>query len=57
MIKVRLPAGPPRQGRRRRRARRLVIETTVGRVLFNAMLPEGMPFYNDAHALRRPGRA
>ncbi len=24
-----------------------VIETTVGRVLFNDILPEGMPFYND----------
>ncbi len=25
-----------------------VIDTTVGRVLFNDILPEGMPFYNDA---------
>ena len=25
-----------------------IIETTVGRVIFNAMLPDGMPFYNEA---------
>ena len=29
---------------------RAIIETTVGRVRFNAILPRGMPFYN--HPLR-----
>ena len=47
-IKVRLPAGrclrdemddPSKKGR--------VIDTTVGRVFFNEMLPEGMPFYDE----------
>jgi len=32
-----------------------MIETTVGRVVFNAMLPTGMPFYNKA--LRSPDLA
>jgi DNA-directed RNA polymerase subunit beta' len=50
-IKVRLPKGrslreemddPKKLGR--------VIDTTVGRVFFNEMLPQGMPFYN--HAMR-----
>jgi DNA-directed RNA polymerase subunit beta' len=48
-IKVRLPEGrclreemrdPSKAGR--------VLETTVGRVFFNQMLPQGMPFYNVA---------
>ncbi|MEQ8849055.1 DNA-directed RNA polymerase subunit beta' [Botrimarina sp.] len=52
-IRVRLPAGrclreemrdPSKRGR--------VIETTVGRVFFNEMLPEGMPFYNEAMVSR-----
>ena len=47
MIKVRLPVGrrvkdrpdiPPGS----------IIDTTVGRVTFNAMLPDGMPYYNEA---------
>jgi len=46
-IKVRLAPGqavkdqdePPAGG---------LVETTVGRVMFNAMLPKGMPFYNTA---------
>ncbi len=50
-IKVRLPKGrclreemddPKKLGR--------VIDTTVGRVFFNEMLPQGMPFYN--HSMR-----
>jgi len=30
-----------------------IIETTVGRCIFNDMLPEGMPFYNDTMAQRK----
>ena len=30
-----------------------LIETTVGRVIFNEILPEGMPYYNIPHALEQ----
>ncbi|RIK84732.1 MAG: DNA-directed RNA polymerase subunit beta' [Planctomycetota bacterium] len=44
-IKVRLPAN--RRLKTDSEAKKgAVIETTVGRVIFNVMLPEGMPFYN-----------
>ena len=33
-----------------------IIDTTVGRVIFNTILPDGMPFYNIAHALERTGQ-
>jgi len=54
IIKVRLPEG-------RRVKHNLgvqpngMVETTVGRVLFNRMLPQGMPFYNTH--LRSPDLA
>ena len=31
------------------------IDTTVGRVMFNDILPTGMAFYNLAAAVKRPG--
>ncbi len=44
-IKVKLP--PERQVKGNEQLKRgELIETTVGRVGFNAMLPEGMPYYN-----------
>ena len=55
-IKVRLPAGRRVKGDRGVKPGGL-IETTVGRVLFNTMLPEGMPYYNTPLRVRRPGRA
>ena len=45
MIKVRIPDNRVIKGDRQRGEDKLV-ETTVGRVMFNVMLPEGMPFYN-----------
>jgi DNA-directed RNA polymerase subunit beta' len=33
---------------RRRASARALVETTVGRVMFNDILPKGMPFYNIA---------
>jgi DNA-directed RNA polymerase subunit beta' len=45
MIKVRLPAGRAVRHEREGKGGGLT-ETTVGRVIFNTMLPEGMPFYN-----------
>ncbi|OHB67192.1 MAG: DNA-directed RNA polymerase subunit beta', partial [Planctomycetes bacterium RBG_13_63_9] len=44
-IKVRLPAGRQVKGEQETVGAGL-IETTVGRVVFNSSLPEGMPFYN-----------
>ncbi|HLA86069.1 MAG TPA: DNA-directed RNA polymerase subunit beta' [Thermoguttaceae bacterium] len=44
-IKVRLPADQRVKSNREHKPGEL-LKTTVGRVLFNAMLPEGMPFYN-----------
>ena len=44
-ITVRLPKGRRVKGDRGVKPGGLV-QTTVGRVMFNAMLPEGMPFYN-----------
>ncbi len=44
-IKVRLPANQCLKAETERKKGE-VIETTVGRVLFNVMLPDGMPFYN-----------
>ena len=46
MIRVRLPVG------RRVKARPdippgSIIETTTGRIMFNMMLPQGMPYYNE----------
>ena len=44
-----LAQGPTRQGAKARRAQAgpaIVIETTVGRVIFNDILPDGMAFYN-----------
>jgi DNA-directed RNA polymerase subunit beta' len=44
-IKVKLPR--ERQIKGEREANRgTLLETTVGRVVFNSMLPEGLPFYN-----------
>ncbi len=45
-IKLRLPPGRGVKGRPEI-APGSVIETTVGRVLFNEMLPKGMPYYNE----------
>ncbi|MBN2023545.1 MAG: DNA-directed RNA polymerase subunit beta' [Pirellulales bacterium] len=45
-IKVRLPAGRPVKSHRAPAPGRL-LDTTVGRILFNEMLPAGMPFYNS----------
>jgi DNA-directed RNA polymerase subunit beta' len=46
MIKLRLP---PNRGVKNRPeiAHGSIIDTTVGRVMFNAMLPAGMPYYNE----------
>ena len=33
-----------------------VIETTVGRCIFNDMLPKGMPFYNETMSQRKVGQ-
>jgi len=44
-IKVRLPADQAVKSHREHTPGEL-LRTTVGRVLFNDMLPEGMPFYN-----------
>jgi len=44
-IKVRLPANRPVKSHRPP-APGKPVDTTVGRVLFNDVLPEGMPFYN-----------
>ena len=45
IIKVKLPEGRQVKGQPEIRSGS-VIETPVGRVMFNTMLPEGMPFYN-----------
>ncbi len=45
-IKVKLPAESPVRGEDQTTTGGGLTETTVGRVAFNAMLPEGMPFYN-----------
>ena len=45
MVKVRLPAGCEVKSERERPGDRM-LTTTVGRVIFNGMLPSGMPFYN-----------
>ncbi len=51
-IKVRLPANRClRDDLGKPNVNGKVVSTTVGRVIFNRMLPEGMPFYNVA--LRR----
>jgi DNA-directed RNA polymerase subunit beta' len=47
-IKVRLPAGlklavPKKQ---EKEPEKPLVETTVGRIIFNDLLPKGMPFYN-----------
>jgi len=44
-ITVRLPQGRSVKGNRGVKPNGMV-QTTVGRVLFNSMLPQGMPFYN-----------
>ncbi len=44
-IKVKLPSGRPVKGEFEDAVGGLS-QTTVGRVIFNMMLPEGMPFYN-----------
>ncbi len=44
-ITVRLPNGRVVKGDRGLKPKGMV-QTTVGRVLFNSLLPEGMPFYN-----------
>ena len=46
MIRVRLPLGRHVKGRPDVSPGSL-IETTTGRIMFNLMLPEGMPFYNE----------
>ncbi|HYW79003.1 MAG TPA: DNA-directed RNA polymerase subunit beta', partial [Thermoguttaceae bacterium] len=46
-IRVKLPMGRLIKGEAVRAADQL-INTTVGRVVFNVMLPEGMPYYNTA---------
>jgi DNA-directed RNA polymerase subunit beta' len=46
MIKVKLPPRRKIKGRPDV-APGAIIDTTVGRINFNAMLPEGMPFYNE----------
>ncbi|NLX98003.1 MAG: DNA-directed RNA polymerase subunit beta' [Rhodopirellula sp.] len=46
MIKVRLPEGRGVKGHPEI-APGSLLDTTVGRVLFNDMLPKGMPFYNE----------
>jgi len=51
MIRVRLPLGRHVKGRPDVSPGSL-IETTTGRIMFNLMLPEGMPFYNET--LRSP---
>jgi DNA-directed RNA polymerase subunit beta' len=48
-IKVRLPAGmkvSEKAGAGEKEPGKLLIETTVGRIFFNDVLPKGMPFYN-----------
>src|SRR5690606_12693870 len=45
-IKYRLPPNRRLKGEGAKHG--AVVETTVGRVLFNDVLPEGMPFYNIA---------
>ncbi len=45
-ISVRLPKGRRVKGDRGVKAGSPMVQTTVGRVLFNSMLPEGMPYYN-----------
>ena len=45
-ITVRLPKTREIKGSRGNTTAEGLVQTTVGRVLFNAMLPEGMPFYN-----------
>ena len=50
-----LAQGPPHQERCGRRRPAAWAKTTVGRVLFNDMLPAGMPFYNIALRSQRPG--
>jgi len=48
-IKVRLPAGTKvaeKPGLLEKAPPSLIIETTVGRIYFNDVLPPGMPFYN-----------
>lgn len=45
-IKVRMPSGRRVKGKGDVAAGTL-LETTVGRVLFNSMLPKGMPYYNE----------
>ncbi|MGD9127768.1 MAG: DNA-directed RNA polymerase subunit beta', partial [Planctomycetia bacterium] len=44
-IKLRLPEGTTVKSKRERKEGEL-LTTTVGRVLFNVMLPDGMPYYN-----------
>ncbi|MBN2473703.1 MAG: DNA-directed RNA polymerase subunit beta' [Pirellulales bacterium] len=46
-IRVKLPPNRPIKGSTAPRPGGLT-ETTVGRVMFNSMLPKGMPFYNNA---------
>jgi DNA-directed RNA polymerase subunit beta' len=46
LIKVKLPPGR-RVKNQPEIAPGSLIETTVGRVMFNSMLPKGMPFYNE----------
>ena len=46
MIRLRLPAGRRVKGRQEI-APGSIFETTVGRVVFNSMLPAGMYFYNE----------
>ena len=46
MIRVRLPAGRHIKGRPDVPPGS-IIETTTGRIIFNLMLPKGMPFYNE----------
>ncbi len=46
-IKVRLPKGRKLKAEGEQKAGAL-IDTTIGRVFFNDMLPKGMPFYNIA---------
>ncbi len=46
MIKVRLPQGRSMKNRPDI-APGAIVDTTVGRVIFNTMLPKGMPYYND----------
>ena len=50
-VKVRLPDRPVVDDEGEREPDGKLVETTVGRVVFDDVLPEGMPFYN--HALKK----